>query len=197
MSDASTASQVIYFNSLLVLIMRWKGLQSNSIYAFCYRCFCLCNVIFKCSIFLWLYFMFKIHTCPYVSSQYQNQQPTEGFRRMDNPKIRRGLDKLTSSLNQIGDTFEKAFEVRCEHVWARILLSSSWAYSFIYKLVSFILTITFYSVCSSSFAFPVSISEQIKCYFISVYICSMLYLFVSWKIFLLEIQDKNLEGNLR
>jgi len=30
---------------------------------------------------------------------------------MDNPKLRRGLDKLTSSLNQIGDTFEKAFEV--------------------------------------------------------------------------------------
>jgi hypothetical protein len=35
----------------------------------------------------------------------------EGFKKMDNPKLRRGLDKLTSSLNQIGDTFEKAFEV--------------------------------------------------------------------------------------
>ncbi|KAL9278145.1 hypothetical protein AtEden1_Chr5g0083821 [Arabidopsis thaliana] len=34
----------------------------------------------------------------------------EGFKKMDNPKLRRGLDKLTSSLNQIGDTFEKAFE---------------------------------------------------------------------------------------
>lgn len=32
---------------------------------------------------------------------------------MDNPAIRKGLDKITSSLNQIGDTFEKAFEVRC------------------------------------------------------------------------------------
>lgn len=30
---------------------------------------------------------------------------------MDNPKLRRGLDKFTSSLNQIGDSFEKAFEV--------------------------------------------------------------------------------------
>lgn len=30
---------------------------------------------------------------------------------MDNPTLRRGLDKLTSSLNHIGDTFEKAFEV--------------------------------------------------------------------------------------
>ncbi|ESQ40007.1 hypothetical protein EUTSA_v10013951mg [Eutrema salsugineum] len=29
---------------------------------------------------------------------------------MDNPKLRRGLDKLASSLNQIGDSFEKAFE---------------------------------------------------------------------------------------
>ncbi|XP_022722381.1 uncharacterized protein LOC111279665 isoform X2 [Durio zibethinus] len=45
-----------------------------------------------------------------ASPASQNQQPTEGFRRMDNPTIRRGLDKLTSSLNQIGDTFEKAFE---------------------------------------------------------------------------------------
>ncbi|CAH2074689.1 unnamed protein product [Thlaspi arvense] len=34
----------------------------------------------------------------------------EGFTKMDNPKLRRGLDKLTSSLNQIGDSFEKAFE---------------------------------------------------------------------------------------
>ncbi|XP_010424019.1 PREDICTED: uncharacterized protein LOC104709044 isoform X1 [Camelina sativa] len=34
----------------------------------------------------------------------------EGFKKMDNPKLRRGLDKLASSLNQIGDTFEKAFE---------------------------------------------------------------------------------------
>ncbi|XVE80689.1 hypothetical protein DITRI_Ditri15bG0000900 [Diplodiscus trichospermus] len=40
----------------------------------------------------------------------QNQKTIEGFRRMDNPKIRKGLDKLTSSLNQIGDSFEKAFE---------------------------------------------------------------------------------------
>lgn len=31
---------------------------------------------------------------------------------MDNPAIRRGLDKLTTSLNQIGDSFEKAFEVK-------------------------------------------------------------------------------------
>ncbi|XVF37358.1 hypothetical protein REPUB_Repub20aG0001100 [Reevesia pubescens] len=45
-----------------------------------------------------------------ASTASPNQHPTEGFRRMDNPRIRRGLDKLTSSLNQIGDTFEKAFE---------------------------------------------------------------------------------------
>ncbi|XVF29760.1 hypothetical protein REPUB_Repub15cG0149900 [Reevesia pubescens] len=45
-----------------------------------------------------------------ASTASQNQQPTEGFRRMENPTIRRGLDRLTSSLNQIGDTFEKAFE---------------------------------------------------------------------------------------
>lgn len=31
---------------------------------------------------------------------------------MDNPKLRKGLDAITSSLNHIGDTFEKAFEVK-------------------------------------------------------------------------------------
>ncbi|KAJ6331416.1 hypothetical protein OIU76_009903 [Salix suchowensis] len=41
--------------------------------------------------------------------QYSYRTP-EGFRKMDNPTIRKGLDKITSSLNQIGDTFEKAFE---------------------------------------------------------------------------------------
>ncbi|KAF5750710.1 hypothetical protein HS088_TW03G01049 [Tripterygium wilfordii] len=42
------------------------------------------------------------------------QQPyklsSDNFRKMDNPTLRKGLDKITSSLNQIGDTFEKAFE---------------------------------------------------------------------------------------
>lgn len=41
------------------------------------------------------------------------QHSSEGFRNLENPRLRKGLDKLTSSLNQIGDTFEKAFEVRC------------------------------------------------------------------------------------
>ncbi|OMP08742.1 hypothetical protein COLO4_06160 [Corchorus olitorius] len=46
-----------------------------------------------------------------ASTASQNQQTNDqGFRRMDNPALRRGLDKLTTSLNQIGDTFEKAFE---------------------------------------------------------------------------------------
>ncbi|KAL5143942.1 hypothetical protein HKD37_09G026762 [Glycine soja] len=34
----------------------------------------------------------------------------DSSRKMDNPKFRKGLDKITSSLNQLGDTFEKAFE---------------------------------------------------------------------------------------
>ncbi|KAJ0028755.1 hypothetical protein Pint_35144 [Pistacia integerrima] len=37
-------------------------------------------------------------------------QSSEGTRNLDNPRLRRGLDRITSSLNQIGDTFEKAFE---------------------------------------------------------------------------------------
>ncbi|KAJ9185529.1 hypothetical protein P3X46_005155 [Hevea brasiliensis] len=40
-------------------------------------------------------------------SQQSNLTPD---RKMDNPRLRKGLDKITSSLNQIGDTFEKAFE---------------------------------------------------------------------------------------
>ncbi|XP_047168539.1 uncharacterized protein LOC124837267 [Vigna umbellata] len=31
-------------------------------------------------------------------------------RKVDSPKFRKGLDRITSSLNQLGDTFEKAFE---------------------------------------------------------------------------------------
>ncbi|XP_021910646.1 uncharacterized protein LOC110824357 [Carica papaya] len=45
------------------------------------------------------------------ATQFQHPNPqNEGVRKMDNPTLRRGLDKLTSSLNHIGDTFEKAFE---------------------------------------------------------------------------------------
>ncbi|MBA0681230.1 hypothetical protein Goari_023048, partial [Gossypium aridum] len=40
----------------------------------------------------------------------QKQQSAESYRRMDHPAIRRGLDRLNTSLNQIGDSFEKTFE---------------------------------------------------------------------------------------
>ncbi|KAL5738922.1 hypothetical protein ACOSQ2_028102 [Xanthoceras sorbifolium] len=46
-----------------------------------------------------------------VQSQQQPHHTYESFRNVDNhPSFRRGLDKITNSLNQIGDTFEKAFE---------------------------------------------------------------------------------------
>ncbi|XP_048141922.1 uncharacterized protein LOC115730525 [Rhodamnia argentea] len=44
-----------------------------------------------------------------VDGQHTHQI-SESFRRMDNPRLRKGLDRITTSLNQIGDTFEKAFE---------------------------------------------------------------------------------------
>ncbi|KAG2691181.1 hypothetical protein I3760_09G224600 [Carya illinoinensis] len=44
-----------------------------------------------------------------TGGQQSNPAP-ENFRKMDNPKLRKGLDAITSSLNHIGDTFEKAFE---------------------------------------------------------------------------------------
>ncbi|XP_031271608.1 uncharacterized protein LOC116129998 isoform X2 [Pistacia vera] len=48
-----------------------------------------------------------------TSAGGQSEQPfqsSEGTKNLDNPRLRRGLDRITSSLNQIGDTFEKAFE---------------------------------------------------------------------------------------
>ncbi|KAB1224681.1 hypothetical protein CJ030_MR2G024693 [Morella rubra] len=43
--------------------------------------------------------------------QFQQSYPSaENFKKKDSPKLRKGLDAITSSLNQIGDSFEKAFE---------------------------------------------------------------------------------------
>ncbi|KAG4209749.1 hypothetical protein ERO13_A02G001000v2 [Gossypium hirsutum] len=44
------------------------------------------------------------------TASQQKQQGAESYRRMDHPAIRRGLDRLNTSLNQIGDSFEKTFE---------------------------------------------------------------------------------------
>ncbi|KAJ7950148.1 Heat-inducible transcription repressor [Quillaja saponaria] len=47
----------------------------------------------------------------YTGGQFQQSyQSPEAFRKMDNPKFRKGLDAIASSLNHLGDTFEKAFE---------------------------------------------------------------------------------------
>lgn len=40
----------------------------------------------------------------------QPYQSSENFRRVDNPKLRKSLDAITSSLNQIGGTIGNAFE---------------------------------------------------------------------------------------
>ncbi|KAG8647882.1 uncharacterized protein LOC110622265 [Manihot esculenta] len=40
----------------------------------------------------------------------QSNLTPDGVVKLDNPRLRKGLDKITSSLNQIGDTFEKALE---------------------------------------------------------------------------------------
>ncbi|XP_028808561.1 uncharacterized protein LOC114763124 [Neltuma alba] len=40
----------------------------------------------------------------------QSHQTPDGLLKMDNPRLRKGLDAITSSLNHLGDTFEKAFE---------------------------------------------------------------------------------------
>ncbi|XP_068318231.1 uncharacterized protein [Pyrus communis] len=50
---------------------------------------------------------------PVALRQFQHQpyyQSYDNSRRMENPTIRKGLDRITTSLNQLGDTFEKAFE---------------------------------------------------------------------------------------
>ncbi|KAL7583449.1 hypothetical protein Lser_V15G42946 [Lactuca serriola] len=48
-----------------------------------------------------------------VSTSNQVEHRYESFensRKLDNPRLRKGLDKLTSSLNQIGDSIGNAFE---------------------------------------------------------------------------------------
>uniref|UniRef100_A0A7N0RAT8 Uncharacterized protein n=1 Tax=Kalanchoe fedtschenkoi TaxID=63787 RepID=A0A7N0RAT8_KALFE len=44
------------------------------------------------------------------SQLHKTYQSTDSVRRLENPRFRKGLDAITTSLNQIGDTFEKAFE---------------------------------------------------------------------------------------
>ncbi|XP_068340147.1 uncharacterized protein [Pyrus communis] len=50
---------------------------------------------------------------PQDDAQFQQQpyyQSYDNSRRTENPALRKGLDRITTSLNQLGDTFEKAFE---------------------------------------------------------------------------------------
>ncbi|KAF4392174.1 hypothetical protein G4B88_026163 [Cannabis sativa] len=49
---------------------------------------------------------------PTTQSQFpeQSDQSNENMKKGDNRKFRKGLNALTTSLNQLGDTFEKAFE---------------------------------------------------------------------------------------
>uniref|UniRef100_A0A7N1A633 Uncharacterized protein n=1 Tax=Kalanchoe fedtschenkoi TaxID=63787 RepID=A0A7N1A633_KALFE len=48
---------------------------------------------------------------PDSSSQlHKTYQSTDSVRRLEKPRFRKGLDAITTSLYQIGDTFEKAFE---------------------------------------------------------------------------------------
>ncbi|CAI9097145.1 OLC1v1033497C1 [Oldenlandia corymbosa var. corymbosa] len=42
--------------------------------------------------------------------QYSSFHPVESSRKIDNPRIRKGLDALTSSMNRIGDTIGNALE---------------------------------------------------------------------------------------
>ncbi|XP_073221819.1 uncharacterized protein [Cicer arietinum] len=51
---------------------------------------------------------FNTFTSPF-STQPLYQSP-DSNKKMDNPTIRKGLDAIKSSLNHLGDTFEKAFE---------------------------------------------------------------------------------------
>lgn len=58
---------------------------------------------------------FSASTAPSAAQNSPSQfkpmyQSLDCNRKLDNPKFRKGLDKITLSLNQLGDTFEKAFE---------------------------------------------------------------------------------------
>ncbi|XP_065854233.1 uncharacterized protein [Euphorbia lathyris] len=53
---------------------------------------------------------FQMSDTPMDGQSPRSNQSQEGSKKIDSPTFRKGLDKLTSSLNQIGDSFEKAFE---------------------------------------------------------------------------------------
>jgi hypothetical protein len=49
----------------------------------------------------------------FLFGQFEQQyQSSDNSNRMEHPAIRKGLDRITTSLNHLGDTFEKAFEVK-------------------------------------------------------------------------------------
>ncbi|KAL5058374.1 hypothetical protein RYX36_029978 [Vicia faba] len=55
----------------------------------------------------------KSHSFNTFSSPFSTQpfyQPPDSNKRMDNASVRKGLDAITTSLNHLGDTFEKAYE---------------------------------------------------------------------------------------
>lgn len=61
------------------------------------------------------HFCFYLFTFPYhfyLSFQlYQSPQSSQGDARIDNARLRKRLDAITSSLNNFGDTLGNAFEV--------------------------------------------------------------------------------------
>ncbi|RYQ96537.1 hypothetical protein Ahy_B08g092321 [Arachis hypogaea] len=55
-------------------------------------------------------FSFVCHDWDFPSQSKPSYQQHESHNLGDNPTIRKGLEAITSSLNHLGDTFEKAFE---------------------------------------------------------------------------------------
>ncbi|WCJ27881.1 hypothetical protein M5689_009602 [Euphorbia peplus] len=53
---------------------------------------------------------FQMSETPVDGQSPRSSFSQEGSKKMDSPTFRKGFDKLTSSLNQIGDSFEKVFE---------------------------------------------------------------------------------------
>lgn len=67
----------------------------------------LCNAAYN---YLIGYLIFGM--CCLFGQFEQQYQSSDNSSRMEHPAIRKGLDRITTSLNHLGDTFEKAFEVK-------------------------------------------------------------------------------------
>lgn len=130
------------FDQVSALIpMHSKSKWANKVFSWAEVLIGYYNMEFpKCPSFSMVCSSFDTHIFLSASWWQINYQRSDNSRRVDNPTLRKGFDKITSSLNQIGDTFEKAFEVLHLELLKSGLLeySVSWTSHFSKLFMSFL-----------------------------------------------------------